>query len=755
MTRTSDTSTSSSPRSERPVRLNRLGRFATWCYDHRRQVLAAWLFALIAITAGGKAVGSDFKDKILGGNSDSEHARVLLQHVFPGQAGDVAEVVFHTTARADSLANHAAIDSALVPLRGLPHVSEVRGPFPTNATHQISPDAHVAYAVVQFDDTSDNLPAAAVQRVVDIARANTRAGFAVELGGAPIATVEKAKFGASEGVGILAAIIILLLVFGSFIAMGLPILTALFGIAIAFGVLNFLSHVFVVPTFGGELAALIGLGAGIDYALFITTRYRQGLHAGMAPRDAVGTAMTTTGRAVFFAGCTVVISLFGLFLLGLTFVYGLALGAIAGVVLVLGAALSLLPAVLGFVGNGIDRFHVPRILHRGRDTTGRHTLSWKWSRVVQRRPALAGAAALGVLVLLALPLFSMRLAFSDAGNGKTDLTTRRAYDLLAQGFGPGTNGPLVVVVQFPAGQHEIALTTLHDALAHTPGVSTAAAPRLTPNRDAAVITLIPTTSPQDARTQQLVHRLRTDVVPTATAGTGLHALVGGITAAGIDAAHQYSARLPLVIAAVVLLSFLLLMAVFRSVAVPVKAVAMNLLSIGAAYGVMVAVFQWGWLGSVFNVSQTGPIDPWIPVMLFTILFGLSMDYEVFLLSRIREEWLHSHDNATAVADGLATTARLITAAAAIMVCVFGSFALSDVRALKIIGLGLATAVFVDATLVRMILVPSTMELLGKANWWFPRWLDRAVPTLAVELDDTSVLLPLPHAVFDHGDRSNV
>jgi RND superfamily putative drug exporter len=755
MIETRDTITADSRRPGRPVLLNRLGRIATWCYDHRRQVLAAWLFALIAITAGGKAVGADFKDKILGGNSDSEHARVLLQHVFPGQSGDVAQVVFHTTARADSPADHAAIDSALARLRGLPHVSGIRGPFSANATHQISPGGHIAYAVVQFDDTSDNLPTAAVQRVVDTARANTHAGFVVELGGAPIATVEKAKFGASEGVGILAAIIILLLVFGSFIAMGLPILTALFGIAIAFGVLNFLSHVFVVPTFGGELAALIGLGAGIDYALFVTTRYRQGLSDGMTPRDAVGTAMTTSGRAVFFAGCTVVISLFGLFLLGLTFVYGLALGAIAGVVLVLGAALSLLPAVLGFVGNGIDRFHVPRILHRGRDSTGRHTLSWKWSRVVQRRPALAGAAALGVLAVLALPLFSMRLAFSDAGNGKTDLTTRRAYDLLAQGFGPGANGALLVSVQLPAGHVEAALATLHNVLAQTPGVASVAPPRLDPNGDAAVITLIPTTSPQDARTQQLVSRLRSEVIPSATAGTGLHALVGGVTAAGIDAAHQYSARLPLVIGAVVLLSFLLLMAVFRSVAVPLKAVVMNLLSIGGAYGVMVAVFQWGWLGSVFDVAKTGPIDPWIPVMLFTILFGLSMDYEVFLLSRIREEWLHSHDNASAVADGLATTARLITAAAAIMVCVFGSFALSDVRALKIIGLGLATAVFVDATLVRMILVPSTMELLGKANWWFPRWLDRAVPTLAVELDDSPALSPRPYPALDHGDRINV
>ena len=337
-----------------------------------------------------------------------------------------------------------------------------------------------------------------------------------------------------------------------------------------------------------------------------------------------------------------------------------------------------------------------------------------------------------ILLALAIPLLSMRLAFGDAGNASSDLTTRRAYDLLASGFGPGSNGPLLVTVQLPNQAATAVLPSVHDALAATPGVAQVAPARLSPRGDTAVINVVPSTSPQAQETQDLVQHLRADVLPRAVAGSGADALVGGITAAGIDASHQYSTRLSLVIGAVVVLSFLLLMAVFRSVAVPIKAVVMNLLSIGAAYGVMVAVFQWGWLKAVFNVSQTGPIDPWIPVMLFTILFGLSMDYEVFLLSRIREEWLHTGDNATAVADGLATTARLITAAAAIMVCVFGSFVVSDVRPLKIIGVGLATAVFVDATLVRMILVPSTMELLGRANWWLPRWLDRAVPTLTVE-----------------------
>ena len=714
------------------VETSRLGRIGTWCYDHRRRVITLWALLLIVVSVAGRAGGSDFKDKLLGGDTESQHARTLLERSFPSQAGDVAQVVFRADNAGGTTGVKTSIDSTVAELRGIGHVTAVRGPFDDGATGQVSPDGHTAYAVVQFDNTADELPTADLDRVIAVARGHQTQGLTVELGGAPIAAVDKAKPGASEGIGILAAIVILLFAFGSVIAMGLPILTALFGIAIAFGILDLLSHALVVPTFGGELAALIGLGAGIDYALFVTTRYRQSLVDGLSPREAVGTAMATSGRAVFFAGCTVVISLFGLFLLGLTFVYGLALGAIAGVVLVLAAAVTLLPAVLGFVGRTIDRLHVPRLAHRNRDVRTRQTLAWRWSRVVQRRPAVAGAAALAILLVLAVPLLSMRLAFGDAGNASSDLTTRRAYDLLASGFGPGSNGPLLVTVQLPNQTATTAVASVHDALATTPGVAHVTPARLSPQGNTAVINVIPSTSPQAEDTQHLVERLRADVLPHAVAGTTARALVGGVTAAGIDASHQYSTRLPLVIGAVVVLSFLLLMAVFRSIAVPIKAVVMNLLSIGAAYGVMVAVFQWGWLKTAFNVSQTGPIDPWIPVMLFTILFGLSMDYEVFLLSRIREEWLHTGDNATAVADGLAATARLITAAAAIMVCVFGSFVVSDVRPLKIIGVGLATAVFVDATLVRMILVPSTMELLGRANWWLPRWLDRAVPTLTVE-----------------------
>jgi RND superfamily putative drug exporter len=734
------TASSGSPDGPRPA--NRLGRLAIWCYGRRRTVLGLWLIALIGVTGASQVFSGVFANKFNGGNSESAHAQALLSQRFPARAGDSADVVFHTADLVTSPANQAAIVKTLGTLQGLPDVAGVRSPFDPSGAGQTSRDGHIAYGVVQFDKITDNLPKAAIQTVVDRARAAARPGFDVELGGSPISKVQTFAFGSSEGIGILAAMLILLVAFGSVIAMGLPILTALFGIAIAFGVLDFVSHGVSVPTFGSELAAMIGIGVGIDYALFVVTRYRQGLHDGMEPEQAVVAALQTSGRAVLFAGCTVVISLMGLFLLGLPFVYGLALGAVGAVVLVMAAALTLLPALLGFTGHAIDRLHVPLMLHRGAGANTRHTLAWRWSRVVQRHPIVLGGAALVTLVALAIPLLSIHLAFTDAGNDPAAQMTRRSYDLLAQGFGPGSNGPLVVALDIPPGTDRTVAGQLQARLQGTPGIAFAVAPQFNAQGNAAVVIAIPTTAPQDVRTQSLVHHIRRSVVPAFTAATGIRALVGGETAASVDSSSQLSGRLPLVIVAVVVLSFLLLMAVFRSVAVPLKAAIMNLLSVGAAYGVIVAVFQWGWLGAVVGIGRTGPIDPWVPLMMFTILFGLSMDYEVFLLSRVREEWLRTGDNASAVADGLAATARVITAAAAIMVCVFGSFVLGDVRVLKLFGLGLATAVFVDASLVRMILVPSTMELLGGANWWLPGWLDRLVPALSVEAEPEAVPVPV-------------
>ncbi len=577
------------------------------------------------------------------------------------------------------------------------------------------------------------MPTPAIKKVVSTAESFGTPAYRVAVGGQAIELVSGAAPGSSEGFGIFAAIIIMLLAFGSVVAMGLPIITALFGIAIGFAVLDLLSHVVTTPVFAPEIMAMIGLGVGIDYALFVVTRYRQGLAEGREPREAIALSLATSGRAVLFAGTTVILSLLGLFILQLSFMRGLAIGAIAAVVLVMTAAITLLPAMLGFSGRAIDKLHVPGLLQSAAEPSARG-FWYRWSRTVQRHPLVAGFAALLVLLLLAAPLFSMRLAFTDAGNDPPNLTTRQAFDALATGFGPGFNGPLIIAATVPPGQHA-AIEQLDAALKRTAGVAFVAPAQFSTSGSAAVIVAYPTTSPQSAQTEAMVHNLRDHVIPASTSGTGVNAFVGGETAGSVDASSYLSSRLPWVIGTVLLLSFLLLMAVFRSLAIPIKAVIVNLLSVGAAYGVIVAVFQWGWLGGVIGIGATSPIDPWIPLMMFTILFGLSMDYEVFLLSRMREEWRITHDNSTAVADGLAKTARVITAAAAIMICVFGSFVIGDpLHVLKVFGLGLAAAILIDATLVRMVLVPSIMELVGDANWWMPSWLDRVVPNLGIEVD---------------------
>jgi RND superfamily putative drug exporter len=723
-----------------PHRAGLPGQLAGWCHDRRRLVLGLWVVVLLMAVVVSGIAGSNFKDKLEGSNTESQRARDLLTEHFPSQAGDFAAIVFRTDGSVSDPAVQARIAAIDAEVAALPHVATVRGPFDPGALGQVSSGDQIAYTSVVFDKPTEDIPKSAVQAVVDAAEAGAGDGLQVELGGEAITKVAQATPGTSEIIGIAAAIIILLVAFGSVIAMGLPILTALFGIGIGMAIVGLLSHWMIVPTFGTELALMIGIGVGIDYALFIVTRYRQGLAEGRDPRDAVVKALDTSGRAVLFAGITVVISLFGMFLLGVSFVYGLALGAISAVLLVMAASMTLLPAMLGFAGLAIDRLRIPGF-HRPAAELDEHGFWYRWSRVIQRRPWTMAILAFVILVVMALPVLSMQLLFTDSGNDPTSLTTRRSYDLLSDGFGPGANGPLVIAVDLPSGTPPSALDGLSAALAQTPHVELAVPPQLNEAGDVATIIVIPDSSPQSVETEQLVHALRDDVIPAALDGSGITAYVGGYTAAGIDAAVRFSDRLVWVIGAVVVLSFLLLLVVFRSIAVPIKAAIMNLLSIGAAYGVIVAVFQWGWLGGVFGVSRTGPIDPWIPLMLFTILFGLSMDYEVFLLSRIREEWLRTRDNATSVADGLAQTGRVITAAAAIMFCVFGSFVIGDLRVLKVFGLGLAAAVLIDATIVRMVLVPATMELLGDLNWWFPRWLDRILPRLDVEGHVDEIDLP--------------
>ena len=713
-----------------PAAQSFLARVAAWCHDHRWWVLAIWIIGLVGVNVCAQAAGSDFSNNLSGG---TQSAQQILDTQFPALSGSPAQVVISTRTPFTDPANRARTEQLVAALTPLAHVASVTSPFTPQGASQISKDGHIGFVRVNFDRSAGTLPTAAIQKVIDTAQASAASGYQVALGGQAIGLVAGAKPGPSEGIGILAAIVIMLLAFGSVVAMGLPIITALFGIAVAFAVLDLLSHVVTTPIFAPEIMAMIGLGVGIDYALFVVTRYRQGLAEGRDPREAVAVSLATSGRAVVFAGCTVILSLLGLFILQLPFMRGLAIGAIAAVVLVMLAATTLLPAMIGFAGRAIDKLAIKRLLQSGAEPSERG-FWFRWSRTVQRHPVVAGLAAVLVLVCLALPMFSMRQAFTDAGNDPPSTATRQAFDALATGFGPGFNGPLVVAAQVPAGQ-QATVQRLDSAVRSTPGIAFASPAQLDPAGTAAVIVAYPTTDPQAAQTQALVHRLRDEVIPSSTAGTGVTAYVGGETAGSVDAATYLSARLPWVIGTVLLLSFLLLMAVFRSLAIPLKAVIVNLLSVAASYGVIVAVFQWGWLGGFFGIGATAPIDPWIPLMMFTILFGLSMDYEVFLLSRIGEEWRRSGDNSMAVADGLAKTARVITAAAAIMICVFGSFVFGDpLHVLKVFGLGLASAILIDATLVRMVLVPSIMELLGPANWWMPRWLDRAVPTLGAEVD---------------------
>jgi putative drug exporter of the RND superfamily len=718
-----------------------LGRWAGRCYDRRRTVLVLWILLLIGVTVLAQVVGTRFENNFTAGNTPSQQAANILAARFPAKSGDTADVVFHSTTPITSAGNRAGITEVVHQLTPLAHVVTVASPFSPAGSHQVARDGHIAYAVVQFDTVTAQLPDAAVKAVIATAEAADHPGFEVALGGDPISSVVTAAPGPSEGIGITAAILIMLLAFGSVVAMGLPIITALFGLGIGIALLELVTHLLTVPTFAPEMAAMIGIGVGIDYALFIATRYRQGLFEGRSPRDAVIASIMTSGRSVLFAGSTVVISLFGLFLIGQAYMIGLATACIVAVLLVLLAALTLLPALLGFSGHAIDRLHIPGLLQHG-GPPAPDGFWHRWSRFIQRRAWVTGTVAALVLIALALPLFSIRLAFTDAGNDPPSLTTRQAYDLLAQGFGPGFNGPLVVAVATPGPGAAPTVTRLRAAIAATPGVAYVVPTQYNARTTGAVLVAYPTTSPQAAPTEALVHTLRDEVIPPVVHGTGVDAQVGGETAASIDAAGFLGDRLPVVIAAVLVLSFLLLMAVFRSVVLPLKAVIMNLLSIGAAYGVIVAVFQWGWLGGLIGIGQTGPIDPWIPVTMFTILFGLSMDYEVFLLSRIREEWLRTGENSSAVADGLAVTGRIITAAAAIMFCVFASFVIKDpLHILKVFGLGLAVAVAVDVTLVRMVLVPSLMELLGPRNWWMPRPLARIVPTIGTEMTPPPVPTP--------------
>jgi RND superfamily putative drug exporter len=701
-----------------------LGRVAAWCYARRRRVVAAWAALLITASIAAAVGGGEHRVDFSMPGSDSSRALGVLREELPTLAGGTIDVVYRAgDVRAPAIASR--VDRLAGDIGAVDHVAGVT-PGPVSA------DGRTALLSVHLDVAAEKMPVADTESILALTRAASRDGLRVEAGGFAVMNAEGKEAG-SEGVGLLAAAVILLLAFGSVLAMGMPIAVAVFALGVALGGVALIANVLVVPDFATDLATMIGIGVGIDYALFVLNRYRAALAAGATPRDAVIESVTTAGRAVVFAGTTVVIALFGLVFMGLDYLWGVAAATSLAVLVVMVASLTLLPALLGFAGRAIDRLQLPWLRDRAA-REGRHTIAWRWSRVVQNRPWASAFAALVVLVALAAPFGSLRFGEPDAGNGAKDLTSRQAFDLVADGFGPGTNGPLAMAVELPstAGRGAAALALLSGAVAGTPGVAAVLPPVLSDDGTAAMIAVIPTTGPQDAATERLVHHLRDDVVPSAIRGSGVTVSIGGQTATFVDESDFMSGRLPWFIGAVIALSFLLLLVVFRSVLVAVKAAIMNLLSIGAAYGVIALAATGGWFGELVGIHDATPVPVWLPMMMFAMLFGLSMDYEVFLLSRVREEYLRTGDNRTAVADGLASTARVITAAAAIMVTVFGAFILEDNALMKLAGLGLATAIVVDATVVRMVLVPATMELLGDRNWWLPRWLDRLLPRLDVE-----------------------
>ena len=723
-------------------------KIARWTMGHRRVVVVAWIVAAIGFFAVSSSVGKKNASSFALPGTGSQHAVDLLKSRFPAQAGDADQIVFHAkTGKLTAAADRAAIATTLARVSQLPHVTSVVSPF-SPGQRAVSRDRTIAFATVNFDQRANALSKAAVNNVITTAESARSATLDVQLGGQAIEQAQQASLGFATIVGVGAAILILLISFGSFRAMGLPIATALVGLGAGMGVITFASHAIDMPDFASELALMIGLGVGVDYALFIVTRFRENYrNNGGDVQQAVEAAINTSGRAVLFAGATVVIALLGMFALGVSILNGAAVAAAIGVVLVLGASLTLLPALLHMLGRRIGEPGRRQARREGEDARPGFWL--RWVERVQRRPAITAVAATVLMLVLAAPALGLRLASSDAGNDPTSQTTRQAYDLIAKGFGPGSNGPLQLAVALPRAHDTAALTELTHSVSSTPGVASVASPRLNAAGTAAAVAAYPTTSPQSAQTASLVTRLRNNVIPPLEQSTGARIYVGGATASQVDFSHVLSNKLPLFITVVIGLAALLLVVVFRSLVIPVQAALMNLLSIGASVGIIQAVFQRGWLGGLFG-TQPGPIDAFIPVLAFAIVFGLSMDYEVFLISRVHEEWQARGDAGAAVREGLARTGRVITAAAAVMVAVFGAFAISGNRTLSMFGLALASAVLLDALAVRMLLLPAVLQLLGRTTWSLPRWLDRRLPNVAIEREPVAQPRPALEPAFEAG-----
>jgi RND superfamily putative drug exporter len=702
---------------------DRWPRFAS---RHPWWVIGGTALVLVALAFVYRVADGAFGDAFVIPGAESQEMIDLLEERFPSNAGDSAYVVVKAPAGLNDGDGRAEMESLLADLEALPGVAGVTSPY--EIPGQISPDGTIAIIDVRFAATAENVDVEDVSALMDLREERSRDGFQVEAGGPVIGPAEREAPGNAEVISITAAAVVLLIAFGSVVAMGVPITTALIALVAGFFLVGSMASLVNMPNFTPQFAAMIGIGVGIDYALLIVTRFREARAKSESVGEAIVTASATAGRSVLFAGSTVMVALLGLWAAGLPAIGWVGVAASSVVALSVVVALLVLPAILRLTGPHIERWRIPGLAVSVADSeTG---MGYRLARFVQRRSVLCLVLSVGLLLALAAPVLDMELGNSDAGNNPTSYTSRRAYDLLAEGFGPGFNGPVVVAFSTD-GSDSAVVEGVAASVSELDSVAAVTPPRFNEDGSAAVMKVIPKTSPQDAATARFVEDLRKDL-SVKLDGSGVESFVGGYTAMHIDVSTRMSERLPYFIAGVIGLSFILLTILFRSVIVAAKAALMNLLSIGASFGVLVMVFQWGWLGNVFGVAREGPVESFLPMMLFAVLFGLSMDYEVFLVSRIREEYLKRGDNSEAVARGLAVTSRVISAAAAIMIAVFLSFALSDQRVIKEFGIGLAVAIFVDATIVRMVLVPSLMQLMGSANWWMPDWLDRLVPHIGVE-----------------------
>ncbi|HEX2392753.1 MAG TPA: MMPL family transporter [Solirubrobacterales bacterium] len=702
----------------------RLARLADIAYRRRGRMVLGWIVATIVLIGLGSSLKGEYHADYNTPGSESKAASDLTEREFGGYSGQEIYVVWEDPRGADSPQAKQAMAAFFSEAEEVEHVGKA-------SPVRVAEGGKIATTTLPLNVPGWEVKKEQGEALIDAAEANSADGLEIKLGGEPIYAAEGQT--SPEGIGFLGAAIVLLIAFGSLVAAGLPLVIALVGLGISSaGLIALLANVIDVPNWTTAVSGLIGIGVGIDYALLVLTRFRAALRSGKDRHDAVVEAVSTAGRSVIIAGSTVVIAVLGLFLTALPYMYGVAISASLAVLVVMLASLTLLPALLSYLGPRVDRLRIPFLGRRLDAPEDGESPAARWSHAVQRRPWTAAILATAVLLALAAPALGMRLGFPDAGNDEPGTMTREAYDLISEGFGPGANGPLVIVAELPSGGDRETIEALATDLRADPGVAYVPAPRFNEGGTAAIVTVIPTTSPQDAATSDLVDRLRGTLIPQALADSEVTAKVGGVNAALEDQSEYITDRMPAFIIGVVGLSFLLLLIAFHSPLISLKAAVMNLLSVSAAYGVMTLVAQGGAVGELIGIDHEVPIAPFMPVMMFAILFGLSMDYEVFLVSRIREEYLKDGDTRRAVADGLAKTARVITAAAAIMVVVFLAFVASPEVFLKLFGIGLAAAIFLDATVVRMVLVPAVMQLLGSRNWWIPAWLERVLPRIDVE-----------------------